>query len=45
MHAHVLHWGKKVTYMYFGRMTLIDDFVAFEHVWAQSHHHNTFKIG
>jgi hypothetical protein len=25
---------KNVTYMYFGIMTLIADFVAFEHVWA-----------
>ncbi len=29
-----LHWKKNVTYMYFGRMTLIANFVVSEHVWA-----------
>jgi hypothetical protein len=32
MHAHVLIGKKNVTYMYFGRMILIVDFIAFEHV-------------
>ncbi len=34
MHAHDIKKQKNVIYMYFGIMTLIVDFVAFEHVWA-----------
>ncbi len=38
MHAHDLHWNfKKITYMYFGIMILIDKFVTFEHVTAEAH--------
>jgi hypothetical protein len=33
----ILKNKKTVIYMYFGIMTVIVDFVAFEHVWAQSH--------
>jgi hypothetical protein len=34
MHAQNIGKLKNVTYMYFAIMTLIAEFVAFEHVWA-----------
>jgi hypothetical protein len=37
MHMFYIEKQKNVIYMYFEIMTLIDDFIAFEHVWAQSH--------
>jgi hypothetical protein len=37
MHAQSIRKQENVTYMYFGIMTPIVEFVVFEHVWAQSH--------
>jgi predicted nucleic acid-binding Zn ribbon protein len=45
MHAQNIRKQKNVTYMYFGIMTLIAEFVALNMFGPSHMHYNTFKTG